>query len=256
MRELCQGSDHSEGRQSKQQADEHMASATRVAPKSWPMEDVQQLFWNAAWGATNSRVHKLARMTDFQYSLFHKKSEDRQDWPRYHEYSKKVKAQLGQKNAEAYEHIDGMLVNAAWGAANERWYGKHSNSAVMHWKKFDYHFETGRDVYKGPVEWSDIREMISGACWGAANERACAAARHTYPGFVNGPATEQTLTKPRLLGGVSASTLQGSARMESFRAPAAVGLREFPCRRRAVEHYQACDKCCALSDGQRACNLE
>mmetsp|Transcript_42649 Transcript_42649/g.96012 ORF Transcript_42649/g.96012 Transcript_42649/m.96012 type:complete len:330 (-) Transcript_42649:1437-2426(-) len=166
------GSEHAESKQSKQQADDHIASATRIAPKSWPMGDVQQLFWNAAWGATNSRVHKLARFTDFQYSLFHKQSEDREDWPRYHEYSKKVKTQLGKKNAEAYNHLDGMLVNAAWGAANERWYGKHSNSAIIHWKKFDYHFETGREVYRGPVEWSDIREMISGACWGAANERA------------------------------------------------------------------------------------
>lgn len=166
------GPNHAESKSASGRAEEHFTKVARLAPKNWNVENVKGLFWNAAWGATNSRVHSLASTVDLQYSLWNKKPQDRDDWPMYNEYKKKVQSQMGKKNAEAFEHVDGMLLNAAWGAANERWYGKHHNDAVMHWKKFDYHFEAGKDVYKGRVDWIDIREMISGACWGAANERA------------------------------------------------------------------------------------
>lgn len=146
-----------------------MKEAKEIAPKNWPMDEIMALFKsNALAAATERTVNRIEG--SFMNSGDGK--EDRRDWVNFEANVKALKTYLGTEEAELGDHLRNMAFNAAWGAVNERWYGKREQSTKAAWGYFTYHTEKAQALYKGPCTFSDIMHMMTSAAWGAANERA------------------------------------------------------------------------------------
>jgi len=150
-----------------------IATAKRVAPEKWPMKDVEGLFKADALAAASHRaadllVQKRKRKDEHHFEM----PEKREDWKNYYKYAAELQKSLGPEQHDLFDHFEGMVVEAALGATNERTKGKHSNDAQVHWQKYKFHADEAEPLYKGPAKYPDIKTMITEAAWGAANERA------------------------------------------------------------------------------------
>merc|ERR1712048_189042 len=96
----------------------------------------------------------------------------RADWKSYHKYVDDLSKELGPDQKEPLIHFEGMCIESAWGAANERTHGKRSEDAQVHWIKYRLHSGEAEKLYQGTANWTDIQQMITAAAWGAANECA------------------------------------------------------------------------------------
>jgi hypothetical protein len=155
---------------------EWMDKSTKSAPAKWPMKDVQEMFRYAALAAASHRVadqeKRKKQNKDHQFHLQYEDTPDREDWKDYHKHAVALKKELGYDQAELFEQLEGMVVEAAWATTCERTHGKHSNDAKVHWRKHKAHQSEARGLYKGQAKFDDIDTMIINAAWGAANERA------------------------------------------------------------------------------------
>lgn len=151
---------------------ERMAAARKLAPANWPMVDVEGLIKSNALGAAAHREADLREKKRERDGIIYSPSEHREDWLNYIEASKKLRKALGTEQDELFQQFDGMCIEGAWAATSERTSGRQSNDARSHWGKFNLHSKAGEAIYSGSAKWVDIHEMIAGAAWGAANERA------------------------------------------------------------------------------------
>jgi len=101
---------------------------------------------------------------------------NRHDWKSFHDHAMGFKKELGPDQHSLFVHLEGMCLEASWGAVSERAQGKHSADAKTHWKKEDFHSQEAQRLYKGSKNFEDIHQMVRMAAWGAANERAYGAA--------------------------------------------------------------------------------
>jgi len=147
-----------------------IAKIKELAPKTWPVDELSAMMSSFAHGAVAHRVVNKGE-TNFRGNRG-KSKEVRQDWMKFQDASDSLKQHLGKDQETLFNHLQGMVMKGAWGAANERAYGRRDHSAKADWEKFNYHSKEAQEVYKGPHDWNDIAEMIAGAAWGAANERA------------------------------------------------------------------------------------
>lgn len=164
-----------------------MSTVQRLAPKKWKnqsikggttntttVQAIQELFNATSWSAASHRAADLSRKRFME-------GEDQQprgDWQRYEEHSERLKKYLGSDMRTLYEHLDAMAITAAWGATDERAYGRRAYDAQSNWGRFKWHKDRSApnqnwfDMFKAPMPWDDIAEMMRAAAWGAANERA------------------------------------------------------------------------------------
>lgn len=149
--------------------DVSMETVKRSAPTNWPVAAIKELFQDNSFAAAAQRAADLSRKSFMKTSS---SQELKDDWRRFDEYAQNLKKYLGPEQSDLYEHLETMATSSAWGAANERTYGRKSTQAQEDWGRFRFHNDAGRALYKGPVNWDDISEMMTGAAWGAANERA------------------------------------------------------------------------------------
>lgn len=156
---------------------EGIAAAKGLAPKEWPMKEVEAVFkYNSLKAAAHraADMEKKKRKRHEDHGPIHYEETDtiRDDWKKFHDHAQSLAKELGPDQGELFDHLEGMVIEAAWGAANERTHGKHSNDAKVHWMKYRFHADEAVPLYKGKAKMEDIREMITSAAWGAANERA------------------------------------------------------------------------------------
>jgi hypothetical protein len=153
-----------------------MKNVKELAPQKWPMHDIENLFkYNALKAASHRSAdlanQKKAKKRDHELSFNYDEQPKREDWINFHKFSAELDKALGPEAKELFHHFEGMTIEAAWGAANERAHGRHANDAQVHWMKYSYHSKEAEALYKGASKWSDIHQMITEAAWGAANER-------------------------------------------------------------------------------------
>lgn len=154
---------------------EDMDTVRRLAPEKWPVKDVEGLFTHNALLASSQRESDLKkRQKDrHEHLLFNYGDELKQDdWTSYHRHAEDLEKELGKDQDELAVHFEGMAIEAAWGAGNERRHGKHSNNAKVHWKKYNFHADKAQALYKGKAKWGDIHRMVTEGAWGPANSRA------------------------------------------------------------------------------------
>lgn len=159
--------------------DKHIKSIKQLAPSNWPVNDLEGALKYRAlsvaahrWADLKEAKKKKHADRDFHFGYGMEDSSKRDDWIKYHDHAADLKKELGPDQAELFRQFEGMVIEAAWGAACERTSGKHSNDAQVHWKKYFLHAGEAESLYKGAAKWSDVKDMIFNAAWGAANERA------------------------------------------------------------------------------------
>jgi hypothetical protein len=162
------GEGHEEARRDLRHFRDSMYEAKKLAPTDWPMKEVQDMFLYTALAASSHRFAQQNKDHLLQYA----DTTDRGDWKDYHVSAIELRKELGDDQRELFEELEGMTVEAAWGAACERMHGKHAEDALVHWRKYQNHASAAQDLYRGAAKWEDIQTMITSAAWGAANERA------------------------------------------------------------------------------------
>lgn len=149
-----------------------MRKAGELAPRAWPMDEIRELLKNNAFAASSHRAVSMADKARSFMTGDGSNKENRKDWVEFEKNAQALKKFLGVEQKDLYEQLENMVLFAAWGAVNQRWDGKRNNNAKVNWEKFNFHADAGQALYKGPADWNDVKEMITGASWGAANERA------------------------------------------------------------------------------------
>lgn len=165
---LSYGETNQDAKDNRDAFETHMQEVKDFAPKGWPIEELRGLLKNNAWAAAS---HRHANLKETKFMTGQQK-EHGTDWLSFEKHAQGLKKFLGPDQFELYTHLENMVTSASWGAVNERWYGRTSNSAKINWEKFNFHEKEGRKVYTGPCDWDALKEMLTGAAWGAANERA------------------------------------------------------------------------------------
>lgn len=155
---------------------ERIRRAKSIAPAKWPMDEVEAVFKYMALKAASHRhvdleEQKKRKKADFHHADY-APSSDREDWAHFHHYAMDFKKELGKDQHSLFIHLEGMCLEASWGAVAERAKGKHSPVALSHWMKEEFHSNEAEKLYKGSKSFGDVRMMIRMAAWGAANERA------------------------------------------------------------------------------------
>lgn len=173
------GEGNEDTKHSLQQFKENMEAAKKLVPsggnaQKLSMKDVEGLFKSNALRASSHRSADLLHQKRKRRSEEHHYETDktRTDWKQYYHHAAELQKQLGPEQSDLFDHFEGMCIESALGATAERTLGKHSNDAQTHWQKYTFHYEEAKGLYKGPAQWVDIRQMVSEAAWGAANERA------------------------------------------------------------------------------------
>jgi len=169
------GEGHKDAQNDLQALHQHITKAKSLAPEKWPMEDVEAIFKYDALRAASHRHVQLAEQKKKKKADFHHADyapePDRDDWKSFHKHAVEFKKELGPDQHSLFVHLEGMCLEASWGAVSERAQGKHSADAKTHWKKEGFHSDEAQRLYKGSKDFQDIRQMIRMASWGAANER-------------------------------------------------------------------------------------
>merc|ERR1719498_408049 len=137
------------------------------------MADVEGLFKTRALSAA---AHRAADMTQQKRKRKEKHhyvdTEHRNDWHTFYEHLHELQKSLGPEQRELCSNFEGMVIEASFGAVMERTKGKHDYDARTHWWKYNAYVRETEAIYKGKASFDDIKQMITEAAWGAANERA------------------------------------------------------------------------------------
>jgi len=127
---------------------------------------VREMARHAAWGAANERCYGSS---DPQATS---------EWARWeHECGRAAAALCGSASltpppGSAFKDLKEMVCGGAWGAANERAFGKNHAEAAGAWERFRMHGEKvslGSGCVVGVL--SDLQWMVFNLCWEVANER-------------------------------------------------------------------------------------
>jgi hypothetical protein len=167
------GESHADTQNDLQKFRHYMQNAKALAPEKWPVEDVEQIFKYNALAAASHRATELAERkgANFLHDTLVAEA-DRDDWKSFHTHAIAFKKELGPDRHSLFQHFEGMVLEASYGAVAERSSGRHSSDAKTHWKREDFHAREAEALYKENEKFNEIREMIRMAAWGAANERA------------------------------------------------------------------------------------